>query len=355
VGGAEFPRLESDGGVTFQIKAPQAESVKLEGGAGLVAEPLSMRRVEGGVWTVTTPPAVPGFHYYWFMVDGLRVNDPSSYAWFGWGRETSGVEIPDSGVDFYHAKPEVPHGEVRERWYWSDLTGAWRRAHVYTPAEYDRRPRARYPVLYLLHGAGENERGWVEQGRAGFILDNLIAEDRARPMILVVDSGYAAYARTNAPAGAGAARPANAAFEEVLLTELIPMIDATYRTRSNRINRAMAGLSMGGGQTLNIALRHPEQFAWIGAFSSPPRGGFEVATAYDGAFRNPATFNKRVRLLWIGAGTAETRFLEGAKAMHEALETAGIENVFYASQGTDHEWQTWRRSLHDFAPRLFQP
>ena len=351
--GADYPRIAPDLTVTFRLKAPNAKQVKLEGGAGLVKEPLELARSEDGVWTVTTPPAVPGFHYYWFMVDGLRVNDPSSYSWFGWGRETSGIEIPESGVDLYAAK-EVPHGEVRAHWYSSKITGRWRKAHVYTPPEYDRKTRARFPVLYLQHGAGENERGWVEQGRAGFILDNLIAAGRAKPMIVVVDTGYAAYAWTNQPASTNRATAATAAFEEVMLKELIPTIDTHYRTLSECRHRAMAGLSMGSMQTLNLTLRHLDQFAWIGAMSGPPRQGFDVATAYDGVFRDAAAFNKKVKLLWLGAGTAEARFHTNTVAIHEALNRAGIKNVFYSSPGTDHEWQTWRRSLHDFAPRLFR-
>lgn len=351
VGNAEYPRIASDLRVTFRLKAPNAKQVKLEGGAGLVKEPVEMTRGEDGTWTVTTPPAVPGFHYYWFTVDGLRVNDPSSYAWFGWARETSGIEVPEAGVDFYDAKTDVPHGEVRERWYHSKLTGKWRRAHVYTPPDYDRKARTRFPVLYLQHGAGENERGWVEQGRANFILDNLIASGRARPMILVVDTGYAAFAGTSA--GTNRAAP-TAAFEDVMLKELIPTIDATYRTLADRKNRAMAGLSMGSGQTLNLTLRHLDHFAWIGAMSGPPRQGFDVKTAYDGVFNDATAFNKKLKLLWVGAGTAEERIYASTLAMHEALDQAGIRNVFYSSPGTDHEWQTWRRSLHDFAPRLFR-
>lgn len=354
VGNAEYPRIASDLRVTFRLKAPNAKLVKLEGGAGLVKEPLEMTRGDDGTWSVTTPPAVPGFHYYWFTVDGLRVNDLASYSWFGWARETSGIDVPEAGADFYDAKQTVPHGEVRERWYFSKLTGKWRRAHVYTPPDYDQKTRTRYPVLYLQHGSGENERGWVEQGRANFILDNLIAAGKAKPMILVVDTGYAAYASTNGASGFRRAPGATAAFEEVMVTELIPMIDSTYRTLKNRQSRAMAGLSMGGGQTLNITLRHLDQFAWIGTMSGAPRQGFDVKTAYDGVFNDSTAFNKKVKLLWIGAGTAEERFHASATAVHEALTQAGIRNVFYSSPGTDHEWQTWRRSLHDFAPRLFR-
>jgi enterochelin esterase-like enzyme len=358
VGPAAFPRIDEERRVTVRLKAPQATEVKLEGGAGLVAQPLSLTKGEDGTWSGTTPPAVPGFHYYWFMVDGVRVNDPASYSYFGWARETSGIEVPEAGVDFYAAKPDVAQGEVRERWYYSKVTERWRRVHVYTPPDYDRRSRARYPVLYLQHGAGENERGWVEQGRANFILDNLIAAGRARPMILAVDTGYAVYPTTNAPTGRdGAFRRVagqTAAFEEVMITEIIPLIDATYRTKTDRLSRAMAGLSMGSGQTLGVTLKHLERFAWIGAMSGPPRGGFDPATAYDGVFRDAEKFNRQVKLLWFSAGTAEERFHTNTVMIHESLKRAGIRNEFYSSPGTDHEWQTWRRSLFEFAQKLFR-
>jgi len=350
VAGAEYPRIGSDLSVTFRFKAPEAGKVQLRGGTGLVKDTLDFTRGENGVWTLTTPPAVPGFHYYWFVVDGVNVNDPASYSYFGWGRECGGIDVPEAGADF-HAIREVPHGAVRAHWYPSKVTGKWRRAHVYTPPDYDKSPATSYPVLYLQHGAGENERSWVEQGRAGFILDNLIAAEKASPMILVADTGYAAFA--NAPAGTNRSA-ATAAFEDVMLRELIPGIDAHFRTKTGREHRAMAGLSMGSGQTLNITLRHLDQFAWIGAMSGPPRQGFDAATAYDGVFRDATAFNQRVKLLWLGAGTAEEQIHASTLAMHEALDRAGIQNVFYSSPGTDHEWQTWRRSLHDFAPRLFR-
>lgn len=357
VRGAEYPRVSSDLRVTFRIKAPQARQVQLQPGGddnGLGKGPMDMMRGADGVWTVTTPPAVPGFHYYWFLVDGLAVGDPGSETYFGWGKESSGVEVPEKGTDFYAVK-DVPHGEVRTRWYYAKTTATWRRAMVYTPPEYDRNARARYPVLYLQHGAGEDERGWTNQGRANFILDNLIAEGRAKPMIVVMEQGYATLlgpVQGSATQGRGTGQ--SVVFEQVVLNDLIPMIDATYRTRADRDHRAMAGLSMGGGQTLQITLTHLDKFSWIGSFSSPLRTGFDLKTAYNGAFADAAAFTRRVHLLWFGAGTAEERMLKPALAMSEALQQAGIRNVFYQSPGTAHEWQTWRRDLHEFAPLLFQ-
>jgi enterochelin esterase-like enzyme len=352
--GAPYPRIHRDLRVTFRVKAPDARKVQVRGGDGLGKGPFDMVRGEGGFWTVTTPPAVPGFHYYWLLLDGVAVNDPASETFFGYGKPTSGVEVPEKGVDFYDAK-DVPHGEVRARWYRSAVTGQWRRAYVYTPPDYDANPRTRYPVLYLQHGAGEDERGWSAQGRMNFILDNLIAADKARPMLVVMDKGYAT--RPGAPVakapGGGAFGPGSP-FEEVVLKDLIPMIDATYRTLSDREHRAMAGLSMGGGQTLQITLRHLDMFSHIGAFSGALFGKLDTKTAYGGAFSDPAAFNEKVRLLWLGAGSGEQAFVKSARALHEALDRIGIKSVFVESPGTAHEWQTWRRALYDFAPRLFR-
>jgi enterochelin esterase-like enzyme len=357
VAGARYPLIHPDLRVTFRIKAPEAKKVQVQpGGAdnGLGKGPFDMERGEDSVWTVTTPPVVPGFHYYWLRVDGVAVNDPASETYFGYGKPTSGVEVPEKGVDFYDAK-DVPHGEVRARWYRSGVTGQHRRAHVYTPPDYDAQPRTRYPVLYLQHGAGEDERGWVKQGRVNFILDNLIAAGKARPMLVVMDRGYATRAgAADAPVGRGGAFAGTSAFEDVVVKDLIPLIDATYRTIPDREHRAMAGLSMGGMQTLQITLRHLDLFSCIGSMSGPSFGRFDAQTAYGGAFRDPAAFNKKVHLLWLGAGTAEGRFHDSIRGLHEALEKAGIKNVFVESPGTAHEWQTWRRALYDFAPRLFQ-
>jgi enterochelin esterase family protein len=346
--------------VTFRLKAPEAKSVKVQpGGAdsGLGKGPYDMQRSGDGLWTVTTPPAVPGFHYYWLVVDGVAVNDPGSETFFGYGKPTSGVEVPEPGADYYDVK-DVPHGEVRSLWYHSKVTGTPRRSMVYTPPGYDADAGKRYPVLYLQHGAGEDERGWTTQGRANFILDNLIAAGAAAPMIVVMDNGYATKpgaADTPAKSGLPATRRTDfTGFEEVLLRELVPRVDASYRTISDREHRAMAGLSMGAMQTLRIAPAHTETFAYIGAFSPPPIAAFDVKTAAGGAYNDAATFNAKVRLFWLGAGTAEERFLAGVRKMHESLDGAGIKHVVFESHGTAHEWQTWRRSLHDFAPRLFR-
>ncbi len=365
VPGAATPRVHPNGAVTFALKAPQANHVQLAGGDGLGKGPFAMARADDGVWSVTLPSVVPGFHYYWFLLDGVAVNDPGSRTFFGYGKETSGVEVPELSVNYYDIR-EVPHGEVRARSYWSKTTGRWRRCHVYTPPDYDQDQRRRYPVLYLQHGAGEDETGWIRQGRIQFILDNLIAEGRAAPMLVVMDRGYANDAASNAPA-AGLA--AFAAFEKVLVDDVVPMIDAAYRTLADREHRALAGLSMGGMQTLFIASHHLNRFAYLGSFSGPIRTGsnagrgagpgappppLDPATAYDGLFKDAGKFNSTVKLLWLGAGSAEPEIRDSIRSAATALKSAGVQVTYYESQGTAHEWQTWRRHAREFLPKLFR-
>jgi enterochelin esterase-like enzyme len=292
---------------------------------------------------------VPGFHYYWLSIDGFPANDPSTYTYFGWNKESSGIDVPDPKLDFYDVK-NVPHGEVRTSWYFSKTTGQWRRAMVYTPPDYDRNQRARYPVLYLQHGSGESERGWTAQGRANFILDNLIAAGKAQPMIIVMENGMVASKAGSEPAGGRR----NEAFEEVVINDLIPMIDANYRTRPDRMNRAIAGLSMGAGQAMRIGLTHVDRFAYIGAFSGGGLGNFDLKTSYNGVFSDPAAFNKKVPVFWMGGGTAEGARFTAVKKAIEEMKKAGIQAIWYDAPGTSHEWQTWRMCLYDFAPRLFR-
>ncbi|MFZ1868012.1 MAG: alpha/beta hydrolase-fold protein [Steroidobacteraceae bacterium] len=332
-----------------------------------------MTRSADGVWRVTLPPVVPGFHYYWFVLDGVAVSDPASETYFGYGKEVSGLEVPDPQGDFYSVRA-VPHGQVREKWYWSRVTGAWRRAFVYTPPGYDASPTRRYPLLILQHGYGEDETGWTRQGKAQFILDNLIAAGKAKPMIVVMDRGYGNKPGTpalhlGADTSAKQVGLAFGAFEDVILRDLIPMIDASYRTIPDRDHRAMAGLSMGGMETLFIALRHQDEFAYIASLSGPimqnPNSSqslaaafgapFDVETAYGGSFADAPRFNQRVKLLWMGVGTAEPPEIRlGIVAAVKALRAHGVHLVYFESPGTAHEWQTWRRDLNDLAPRLFR-
>jgi enterochelin esterase-like enzyme len=372
VPGALTPAIHPDRSITFTLHAPEASALAVAGGDGLGAGPFAMTKGTDGTWTVTTPPAVPGFHYYWFVLNGVQVNDPASRTYFGYGKETGAVEVPESGVDFYDLK-NVPHGEVRSQWYLSKTTGEWRRAFVYTPPGYDQNPKSRYPVLILQHGSGEDETGWSTQGKAPFILDNLIAAGKAKPMIVVMDRGYALRAGASPAGGPNGwlqnMRDAFVTFEDVIVQDLIPMIDASYRTIPDREHRAMAGLSMGGMQTLFIGLQHLELFAYVGSFSGPivqnlkvtdlsairKQEPFDAKTAYGGVFADAAAFNKRVKLFWLGVGTQEPdQFKVGIAGAVEALRSAGVRLEYYESNGTAHEWQTWRRDLNDFAPRLFR-
>jgi enterochelin esterase-like enzyme len=354
---AQFPCIYPDNRVEVRVMAPEAGKVQVRIGTTV----YDMTRGADGMWSATVPPQVVGYHYYWLLIDGVMANDPASESFYGVSRQSSGIEIPETGVDYYSPK-DVPHGEIRSRWYYSEITKSWRRCFVYTPPDYNTNFKARYPVLYLQHGGGEDERGWAVQGKVDLILDNLIAERKAKPMIVVMDRGYAlkpgevmpprpAPGAARAPGGPRMMR--STTFEEVFIKELIPMIDRTYRTIPTRENRAMAGLSMGGGQTFRITLANLDKFAYIGGFSGggAGRGDFDPKTAYNGVFADPAAFNKKVKLLYMSNGTAEGT---GARTSYETFKKAGINSVYFESQGTAHEWLTWRRSLYDFAPRLFR-
>ncbi len=362
VAGAAYPKIHADLSVTFRLKAPDAKKVTLQ-----LGKAHEMSRDQDGVWTVTAAPRVPGFHYYWFVLDGAIVSDPASETFFGWSRPCSGIEIPSRDEDFYE-NADVPHGELRRRPYFAKTTGEWRQVFVYTPPNYDANAVTRYPVLYLQHGMGEDERGWGVQGRVNLIMDRLIAAKKARPMIIVMEKGYAR--KPSEPAfglprtAANGARPGEprrpfATLEELFINDLIPMIDANYRTLTDRENRAMAGLSMGGMQTFAITLNNLDKFAYIGGFSGTGGGfdgtPFDAKTAHGGVMADASAFNQKVKLVWIGIGTAEDlRFQRAIKGYRDALEKEGIKTVYYESPGTDHEWQTWRRCLKEFAPLLFQ-
>jgi enterochelin esterase-like enzyme len=366
VQGAQYPRITSDQRVVFRIKAPDAQKVEF---AFFNPTRYPATKDAEGFWTATTTePVAPGFHYYRVFIDGAEVNDPSSETFFGTGKNASGIEIPEKGVDYYLPR-DVPHGDVRERWYRSATTGAWRRAYVYCPPGYDMDRDARYPVLYLQHGGGEDERGWPNQGRAAFIMDNLIAERKAVPMLVVMEKGYATRVGETPAAPGGPPRPGQgpppnpgrmfSAFEDVVTRDLIPYIDSTFRTTPDREHRALAGLSMGGMQAYTIGLKHTDLFSAVGGFSGAGGGfggaPFDAKTAFSGAMADPAAFNRRMKVLFLSVGTAESpRFQDGIRGFRDALGKAGIKTVFYESPGTDHEWLTWRRSLHEFAPLLFR-
>ncbi len=350
--GQPYPKVDPERRATFRLKAPDAKKVQVSVGAT-----YDMTKDADGVWSVTTKPLDVGFHYYWIIVDGVTADDPASETFFGVGRLSSGIEVPAPDQDFYAVK-NVPHGEVRERVDFSKTASATRHCFVYTPPGYDQKTRARYPVLYLQHGMGEDVRGWSMQGRANLILDNLIAAGKAKPMIVVMeDGGIAQMMGGRGGRGGGATsgrRSFGDDFGQILINDTIPRIDATYRTIPDREHRAMAGLSLGGTQTYQITQAHLGKFAWIGAFSAP--FGFpDLKTGYNGLLADPQAFAKQVKLLFVSMGSEEaSSFGRGNRAFHEALEKAGVKHVYYESPNTAHEWQTWRRSLYQFAPLLFQ-
>ncbi|HSW39170.1 MAG TPA: alpha/beta hydrolase-fold protein [Acidobacteriota bacterium] len=345
--GQEYPQVNSQGYARFRIVAPQAQSVSVSlGGRG--GTPL-MKNDEG-VWMGTTAgPEDEGFHYYRLTVDGGTFNDPGALHFYGSIRWESGIEIPAHDQDFYALK-DVPHGRVQQILFPSKSTGASRRAFVYTPPDYDRNPAQRYPVLYLQHGWGEDETAWSNQGRANLIMDNLIAEGKAKPFLIVMTYGMTNDARMGTIATFD-----TAPFETVLVNELIPYIDANFRTLPDQPHRAMAGLSMGGMQTKTITLKHLDLFSHIGLFS----GG----TISPDDVKNTPGFTGKVKLVFVsygsrelggGPGGARGGFGGDPKANAEALKQAGINSFFYVSQNTAHEFQSWRRSLHEMAPLLFK-
>ena len=355
--GKAYPQVNSEGRVRARLVAPDAKSVMLD--IGGVKYPMT--KGEDGSWVGDSAPQDEGFHYYQLVVDSAQVPDPGSLYYYGASRWGSGVEVPAKDQEFYALK-NVPHGEVRQAIYFSKVNNSMRRAFVYTPPGYDKNTANRYPVLYLQHGGGEDETGWPSQGKTNLIMDNLIAEGKARPFIIVMDNGTWTPApgqeRPRPPAGAAPGqRPANWPppgwadnFKKTLLEDIIPMVDANYRTLADPAHRAMAGLSMGGMQTNAIAMENLDVFSHIGIFSGGTVG--DPATAHNGVMADAAEFNKKAKLIFQSSGSRERP--ENVRANHEQLKAAGINSVVYVSPDTAHEWQTWRRSLHEFAPLLFR-
>ncbi|MES2709379.1 MAG: PVC-type heme-binding CxxCH protein [Verrucomicrobiota bacterium] len=340
--GRPFPQFNSEGRARFRILAPQAQSVSVS-----FKDSSPFTKDGDGAWTGYTRKLDEGFHYYTIKIDGAEVPDPDSRYFFGAGRWGSGIEIPAKDQDFYAVK-KVPHGQMREIYFHSKSTESERRAFVYTPPGYDQAADQRYPVLYLQHGYGENEYGWSNQGCAGQIMDNLIAEGKTKPFLIVMT-----YGMTNEIRFGGMREFKIEPFQTVLLDELIPYIDANFRTLSDQPNRAMAGLSMGGMETKTITLANPDKFSHIGLFS----GG----SISPGDIGDMAAFKQKNRLVFISYGSREIgdgqqpRRGGDPRAAVEALAQAGLHSVFYVSPDTAHEWQSWRRSLKELAPLLFQP
>ncbi len=339
--GKEFPQVNSEGRVKIRIVAPEAKSVSCS-----FRESSEFVKDDKGVWTGFTRPLDEGFHYYTIKIDGAEVPDPNSKYYFGAMRWGSGVEVPAKDKDFYAVRT-IPHGQLREVLFDSPSTKTTRRAFVYTPPGYDQTLETRYPVLYLQHGWGENEYGWAVQGHANLIMDNLIAEAKTRPFIIVMT-----YGMTNEVRMGGMANFDISHFEKVLVHELVPYIDSNFRTLADQPNRAMAGLSMGSMETKSITMRNLDKFAYIGLFSGATISAEEVSKTEG--------FKDKVKLVFVSYGSKEVgdanRPRRGGDPAQSviALKEAGINSQYYLSPETAHEWQSWRRSLKEFAPLLFQ-
>lgn len=347
--GYNYPQVDKEGRAYFRIYAPQVGKMQVD----CCGKKYDMWKDDAGCWVVTTEPLPVGFHYYFLIVDGVSVADPSSYTFFGCGRMASGIEIPEGEEGDYYRPQQVLHGQVRSCTYYSETQKKFRRCMVYTPAEYEKYPKKRYPVLYLQHGMGEDETGWSTQGRMNHILDNLIASGQCVPMLVVMDSGD-----VEAPFRPRPGKNVNeeralygSTFYDVILKDLIPMIDSVFRTKTDREHRAMAGLSWGGYQTFNTALPHLDKFSYIGSFSGAIFG-LDLKSCFDGVFSDASRFNKQVNYFFLGCGTEEQM---GTRQMADSLRKQGIEVDYYESKGTGHEWLTWRRCLKEFVPHLFKP
>ena len=348
VPGNEYPKIDKEGRAYFRISAPEARKVIVD----ICDKKYDMQPDGKGNFMAVTDPLVPGFHYYFMNIGGVNFIDPATETFFGCNREAGGIEIPEGPEgDYYRPQQGIDHGQVRSIYYFSNEQQTWRHAMVYTPAGYDLKAniKKRYPVLYLQHGMGEDETGWTKQGHMQHIMDNAIAAGEAVPMIVVMESGD-----IKAPFGPGQSRDQYGnSFYPVLLNDLIPYIDANFRTKTDRDNRAMAGLSWGGHQTFDVVLTNLDKFSYIGTFSGAIFG-LDVKTAYNGVFTNPESFNRQVHYFLMCSGTEGMDKMFGTKKMLESLNEMGINAHYSESTGTAHEWLTWRRGLHEFIPHLFK-
>jgi enterochelin esterase-like enzyme len=354
--GAKYPRIEADSRVTFRFNAPNAQKVQVS----IVNVPFDMVKGEDGVWTYTSEPQDKGYHNYWMIIDGAIVVDPANNAFIGYSHMCNGFEIPDPDGDFYQLK-DVPHGNVLIKNYYSTVAKSWRHIFVYTPPDYEKNTKNRYPVLYLQHGGGEDERVWIEMGRTNLILDNLIEEGKIKPFIVVMETSAvgpqfpmgprpaAPVANAQNPAAPAAGGPPAGArprfsfdtYANLMVNDMIPWVDKNFRTLPDQAHRAMSGLSMGAMCTRSVTLAHLDMFAYIGLFSGGTIAPAEISD------------KSKVKLVFMSYGSRE-RGSDGVKAAADALNQAGIKSVSYVSPLTAHEWQSWRRSLREFAMLLFK-
>lgn len=345
VPGNDFPKVDKQRRAYFRINAPEANKVVVD----ICGKKYDMQKGEDGRWYAVTDPLAVGFHYYFMNIGGVNFIDPATETFFGCNREAGGIEIPEGPEgDYYRPQQGIAHGQVRSIYYYANSTNEWRHAMVYTPAEYESGKKS-YPVLYLQHGMGEDETGWSKQGHMQHIMDNLIASKQAVPMIVVMESGD-----IKAPFRGGDNRQGRsqygASFYKVMINDLIPSIDNKFRTLTDRDNRAMAGLSWGGHQTFDLVLSNMDKFAWIGTFSGAIFG-IDLKTAYNGVFTNADEFNKKIHYMYMNWGSDD--FIKSGDIV-KGLQEMGIKVEGKQSEGTAHEWLTWRRGLNDFVPHLFK-
>lgn len=350
--GKQYPQVNSERKVRVSIPAREAQRVQLDIGG----VKYDLKKDTSGVWTGESAPQDEGFHYYQLNIDGASVPDPGSLYFFGASRWGSGIEIPSKDQDFFAMK-NVPHGQLRENQYFSKTSNSVRRVYIYTPPGYENNNK-KYPVLYLQHGMGENETGWGNQGHANLIMDNLIAEGKAVPFIIVMEnsavdlSGMPRRPRLGTTPGQGAPGPSMNSFnfagqfERILIDDLIPYVESNFRVIANQKQRAMAGLSMGGMQTRSIVKTNPEKFSYVGLFSS---GTFSPSEIKD-----IELFKKAGKLVFMSFGSREAAGAAQIGAVAEEWNAIGIKGVSYVSPETAHEWHSWRRSLYEFAPLLFK-
>ena len=361
----QSPEVLPDHRVVFRIYAPKASAVAIEGdwiesNHRNVTRPL--KKDAEGVWSITDGPLRPDFYMYSFIVDGVPTLDPKNHTI----KQGTAVlhnlfEVPGAETAFEDARRE-PHGNVAMVWYYSEVTRGVRRMHVYTPPGYDG-SGTKYPVLYLLHGGGDNDTGWTSGGRVNFILDNLLAEGKAKPMVVVMPDFNLTLPQSAAgaptPNGMEAVARDQDAFSKELTTVIIPYVEKNFRVLTDREHRAMAGLSMGGARTLRVAPSHLDLFSYIGVFSmglqkGPTQGVPDDFEQRNASFlKDPSETNKLLKLFWIGVGDQDDRVYDGGKTLSETLDRYGIRNEFHQSEG-GHSWLNWRRYLNEFAPRLFQ-
>lgn len=341
---AKYPQILPDNRVVFRIKAPDAQKVQVD-----LVKKYDMVKDTGGYWTVTTDSIGEGFHYYSLLIDGVALADPASETFYGMGRMASGIEIPFKGGGYY-AMRDVPHGDIRIKRYYSVATNSWRRFYIYTPPGYDNNANAKYPVLYLLHGGGEDERGWATQGKTDMILDNLIAEGKAKPMLVVMMDGNLG------PSGIAAFGEQNLRlFENELKQSVIPFVEKNYRAEADAKNRALAGLSMGGLQTLYAGIKNTQLFAYLGVFSSGWWANQPALSSpqYEFMKANASTINGNLKNLWIAMGGKEDIAWNNCKIMLSKFDEMGIKYQYSEYPG-GHTWPVWRNNLYNFAQVLFK-